>query len=64
MRETYRLQKSSLQNDLEENGKYLAAFMIYTGNEIPSFDDIFEKMGSALFRLKKIIQDSNSDKTR
>ncbi len=63
MREAYRLQKSSLQHDLEENGRYLVVFMIYTGNEIPSYDYIFEKTGTAIIRLEKIIQEKNSKKT-
>jgi ribonuclease P protein component len=58
MREAYRLQKSSLQIELEENGKYLAVFIIYTGNEIPVYDHVYEKMGTALLRLGKITRES------
>ena len=53
MREAYRLQKSPLQNKLEENGKYLAIFIIYTGNELPEYNDICEKMATALQSLGK-----------
>jgi ribonuclease P protein component len=53
MREAYRLQKDNLQTLLAQHNKTLAVFFIYTGNEIPSFDDVFEKMGSALKRLEK-----------
>jgi ribonuclease P protein component len=56
MREAYRLQKSSLQDELEKKGKYLAVFMIYTGRELPVYDTIYAKMGSALLRLKEIVQ--------
>jgi ribonuclease P protein component len=56
MREAYRLQKFSLQNDLEESGKYLAVFIIYTGNDLPVYDNISEKMATALHILGKIIQ--------
>ena len=60
MREAYRLQKFSLQNELEESGKYLAVFIIYTGNELPVYDNISEKMATALHRLEKIIQGISS----
>ncbi|HSQ44377.1 MAG TPA: ribonuclease P protein component [Ginsengibacter sp.] len=54
MREAYRLQKTLLKNQLEENQKYLVVFIIYNGNILPKFDDIFEKMGLALQQLLKI----------
>lgn len=60
MREAYRLQKSSLQNELEASGKYLAVFIIYTGNELPVYYNISEKMATALHRLEKIIQGTSS----
>ena len=55
MREAYRLQKFSLQNELEESGKYLAVFIIYTGHDLPVYDNISEKMASALHIMEKII---------
>ena len=55
MREAYRLQKNPLQDELEENQLHLAVFMIYTGNQLPEFEIIFEKMGEILFRLLQII---------
>jgi ribonuclease P protein component len=55
MRESYRLQKNNLLNELHENHKSLAIFFIYTGNELPEYKDIFEKIDSALQRLEKII---------
>lgn len=56
MRECYRLQKINLKISLEENKKELAVFFIYTGNEIPKYDEVFEKTGSALKRLEKILE--------
>ena len=56
MREAYRLQKFSLQNELKERGKYLVLFIIYTGNELPVYDHVSEKMATSLQRLQKIIQ--------
>ena len=60
MREAYRLQKFSLQNELKVRGKYLAVFMIYTGNELPGYDNISEKMATVLHHLEKIIQEPSS----
>ena len=56
MREAYRLQKFSLQNELKERGKYLVVFIIYTGNEVPVYDHVSEKMAISLEHLEKIIQ--------
>lgn len=55
MRESYRLQKNDLKSSLEKNQKMLAIFFIYTGSEMPAYKDIFDKMGSGLKRLEKII---------
>ncbi len=55
MREAYRLQKNSLQNELKENQKYLIVFIIYTNKILPQFEDVFEKMSGILQRLKTII---------
>ena len=57
MREAYRLQKVSLKNGLNEQGKYLAVFIIYTGKELPLYETVFEKMTVVLHRLEKIIQE-------
>ena len=56
MRESYRLQKNNLLNELQENHKSVAIFFIYTGNELPQYKDVFERFGSALQHLEKIIQ--------
>ena len=55
MREAYRLQKGLLLSELDENQKNLAVFIIYNGSTLPEFQNIFEKMGSALQQLQKII---------
>jgi len=56
MRECYRLQKINLKTSLEQNKKTLAVFFIYTGNEMPKYNEVFEKTGSALKRLEKILE--------
>ncbi len=53
MREAYRLQKNLLKNDLEEKRKNLVLFIIYTGNELPLYENIRDKMASLLQRLQK-----------
>jgi ribonuclease P protein component len=59
MREAYRLQKNDLQHQLSQNSKQLAVFFIYTGNELPAYDFIFEKTGNVLRRLIKITDEDN-----
>lgn len=54
MRESYRLQKNDLKSSLEKNQKMLVVFFIYTGNNMPVYTDIFDKMGSALKKFEKI----------
>ena len=61
MREAYRLQKFSLQSELKVRGKYLAVFIIYTGNELPEYENISEKMATVLHQLEKIIQETSSE---
>lgn len=59
MREAYRLQKNDLQHQLNQNNKQLAMFFIYTGNELPDYNFIFEKTGNVLKRLIKITDENN-----
>jgi ribonuclease P protein component len=56
MRESYRLQKNSLKNMLEVNQTNVALFFIYTGNELPKYLNVFDKIGSALKRVEKILE--------
>lgn len=56
MRESYRLQKNNLKNLLKENQTTFAMFFIYTGNELPKYEDVFDKIGSALKRIEKIFE--------
>ena len=54
-RETYRLQKNQLQNQLRENHKSLAVFFIYTGKELPQYAALFEKVKIALEKLEQAV---------
>ncbi len=56
-REAYRLQKNELNGLVITNKKALNIFFIYTGNELPDYKLIFEKMGRALLRLQKEINE-------
>lgn len=57
MREAYRLQKNNLDKALKIKEKFIVVFFIYTGNELPSYKDVEEKMQSALKRLNKIVDE-------
>lgn len=63
MREAYRLQKSILQEQLKNKEKQLAVFFIYVGNELPDYPMVFEKTGSAIKRLIKIVNENTAADT-
>jgi ribonuclease P protein component len=52
MREAWRLQKNDLAPKIKD--KNLQVFIIYTGNELPEYDLIYEKTGAVIKRLIKI----------
>lgn len=58
MREAYRLQKSVLEEVLIKNNKCLAVFIIYTGNELPGYQEIYSKMTNVINRLNKIADEN------
>ena len=62
MRESYRLQKKHLQAILDENDKSLSLFFIYTGTEIPVYDNVLEKIGEILKNLEKLFVQDNQNK--
>lgn len=55
LREAYRLQKTILSLQLKGLNKHLALFFIYTGKDLPVFEDLHEKMGDLLTRLQSIV---------
>ena len=59
MKEAYRLKKNELQEQLKKQQKHLVVFFIYTGNELPKYQPVFDKMGSALLRLIKIVHENS-----
>jgi ribonuclease P protein component len=52
MREAWRLQKNDLTQKIKD--KNLQVFIIYTGNELPGYNLVFEKMEAVIKRLIKI----------
>ena len=54
-REAYRLQKGPLLQRLEEKGRSMAVFFLYTGKELPEYAIVSEKIGVALQKLIKEI---------
>ncbi len=53
-REAYRLQKNFLRDQLQEQNRKLNVFFIYTGKELPEYDEVYESIGKALVRLVEI----------
>jgi ribonuclease P protein component len=56
MREAWRLQKKNLQEKIKANNIQLNVFFIYTGRELPEYDEIYKKMSVALNKLDKLIE--------
>lgn len=57
LREAHRLQKKILADELGKQNLQLAVFIIFTGRELPSFEDINAKMKFALERIaEKVAQ--------
>jgi ribonuclease P protein component len=54
-RESYRLQKNSLHEKVASKNIQLNIFFIYTGKELPGYDEVYKKVGSALIKLDKLI---------
>jgi ribonuclease P protein component len=63
LREAYRLQKHLLSGQVETTGKTLILFFIYTGNELPEYKTIAEKVQASIKRLQKILHEDISANT-
>ena len=51
MREAYRLQKNPLSKAIDSTSRQLNLFLIYTGKELPNYQDVYAKTGKILNRL-------------
>lgn len=58
MREAYRLQKNNLVFQLSSADKALHLFFIYTGKDVPCYNLIFEKTGTVLKRIIKLVNEN------
>lgn len=58
MREAWRLQKNELALKIAADGKHIAVFLIYTGNELPVYNLVFEKATVIIKRLTKICNEA------
>ncbi len=63
MREAWRLQKNSLSARTNEHNRNLRVFLIYTGNELPAYDLVFEKMTAVIKRLVKTYNEATVTNT-
>ena len=63
MREAWRLQKNVLANKINDNNKNVKVFIIYTGNELPEYDLVFEKTATVIKRLIKISNETTVTNT-
>lgn len=54
MKEAYRLNKIELTNTVKNHYQHVAVFFIYTGNTIPVYPEVLEKIKKILKRLNKI----------
>jgi ribonuclease P protein component len=55
MRESYRLQKHKLADELTRLDNQLAVFFIYTSSDLPNYKSIFDKLGNTLEGIKKSV---------
>jgi ribonuclease P protein component len=56
-RETYRLQKTALQDKLKEKKIRLNIFFIYTSKELTSYKEVYDKMNLILNKMIKIMDE-------
>ena len=63
MKEAYRLQKNSLSKKLYDNKKFMTLFIIYSGNVLPEYKDVSEKIFATLNKLEKIADESAGSNT-
>lgn len=55
IRESYRLQKPALQKQVRDHKIKLPVFFIYTGKQLPSYQEVFESMEKALHKLETVL---------
>jgi ribonuclease P protein component len=63
MREAYRLQKTELQNQLQQSNAGLSVFILYVNKELPEYTLVVTKMNAVLKRLQKIMNEKTVTNT-
>ena len=58
MKEAYRLHKNELTQKVRSYNQCIIVFFIYTGNIIPVYPDVLEKVQKVLQRLNKIADEN------
>jgi ribonuclease P protein component len=61
IREAYRLQKNILKDHLLRKEMSLSIFIIYTGKELPVYEEVFKKMGVIINRLIKLVDEKTEN---
>ena len=51
IKEAWRLQKNDLGNSLKEQNRKLDVFFIYTGKELPAYEDVYTSMKKIITKL-------------
>lgn len=55
MREAWRLNKNSLQQQTVDLHQNLSVFIVYVGNEVPQYDTLANKTETSINKLKKLM---------
>ena len=61
IRETYRLQKPKLENQLIQNKQALSVFFMYIGKEMPEYDQLMESTEKIIKRMVKIADENKGN---
>lgn len=51
VREAWRLRKKSLFQQLEQQNKQMDVFLVYTGRELPTYQEVYDKTGLVIEKL-------------
>lgn len=55
IREAWRLQKKDLEQKVRMGTTKVIVFIMYTGKELPAYEVIFNKTGSAIHKLMELV---------
>jgi ribonuclease P protein component len=58
MREAWRLQKNELAKKVKDDARNFSVFLIFTGQELPVYELVFEKTTAIVKRLTKICNEA------